>query len=123
MSFDRATRDRLVRALATGAWDGFLPLASGLRVMSGIRFVLTLDSDTGLPTGALREPVANGHHPLNEPKIGAKASRGGGGSGSRRRRRSGKGARRRRRRVKPWTHDGRGSPRSPGVQKGKGAKA
>jgi cyclic beta-1,2-glucan synthetase len=71
----RGKLEMLVRALSTGAWDGFLPLAPGLRLMSGIRFVLTLDSDTGLPPGALRELVAIGAHPLNEPKIDAKARR------------------------------------------------
>ncbi len=71
----RGKLEMLVRALATGNWDGFLPLAPGLRVAPGIRFVLTLDSDTGLPPGALRELVAIGAHPLNEPKIDAKTRR------------------------------------------------
>ena len=71
----RGKLELLVRALATGGWDGFLALAPGLRLLPAIRFVLTLDSDTGLPPGALRELVAIGAHPLNEPKIDAKARR------------------------------------------------
>ncbi|MBC7468964.1 MAG: hypothetical protein H7322_06530, partial [Ramlibacter sp.] len=71
----RGKLEMLVRALATGNWDGFLPLAPGLRVAAGIRFVLTLDSDTGLPPGALRELVAIGAHPLNEPRIDHQAGR------------------------------------------------
>ncbi|MFC5498758.1 GH36-type glycosyl hydrolase domain-containing protein [Caenimonas terrae] len=71
----RGKLEMLVRALATGGWDGFLPLAPGLRLASGIRFILTLDSDTGLPPGALRDLVAIGAHPLNEPKIDARARR------------------------------------------------
>ena len=63
----RGKLEMLVRALATGGWEGFLPLAPGLRMASGIRFVLTLDGDTGLPPGALRELVAIASHPLNEP--------------------------------------------------------
>ena len=71
----RGKLEMLVRALATSGWDGFLPLAPGLRLRSGIRFVLTLDSDTGLPPGALRELVAIGAHPLNEPKVDPVARR------------------------------------------------
>jgi cyclic beta-1,2-glucan synthetase len=40
----RGKLELLVRALATGGWDGFLPLAPGASLAPGIRFVLTLDS-------------------------------------------------------------------------------
>jgi cyclic beta-1,2-glucan synthetase len=71
----RGKLELLVRALATGGWDGFLPLAPGASLAPGIRFVLTLDSDTGLPPGALRELVAIAAHPLNEPRVDASARR------------------------------------------------
>ena len=65
----RGKLEMLVRALATGSWDGFVPFAAGQRVVEGIRYVLTLDSDTGLPPGALRELVAIAAHPLNDPQV------------------------------------------------------
>uniref|UniRef100_UPI0025EE28BB glucoamylase family protein n=1 Tax=Ramlibacter sp. TaxID=1917967 RepID=UPI0025EE28BB len=65
----RGKLELLVRALATGGWEGLEPLAPALRLQQGIRFVLTLDSDTGLPPGALRELVAVADHPLNAPRV------------------------------------------------------
>ena len=65
----RGKLELLVRALATGGWEGFETLAPTLRLQQGIRFVLTLDSDTGLPPGALRELVAVADHPLNAPRV------------------------------------------------------
>ena len=65
----RGKLEMLVRALATGSWDGFVPFAAGQRVAEGIRYVLTLDSDTGLPPGTLRELVAIAAHPLNDPHV------------------------------------------------------
>jgi cyclic beta-1,2-glucan synthetase len=71
----RGKLELLVRALATGHWDGFLPLAPQVRLASGIRYIVTLDSDTGLPPGALRELVAIAAHPLNQPEIDAASRR------------------------------------------------
>lgn len=65
----RGKLEQLLRWLATGDMDGFLPLAAPLRLADSIRYVLTLDSDTGLPPGALRELVAIAAHPLNAPQI------------------------------------------------------
>ena len=42
-----------------------------MRLAERIPYVLTLDSDTGLPPGALRELVAVAAHPLNAPQIDA----------------------------------------------------
>ena len=67
----RGKVELLVRALATGAWEGFVPLPDGHRLRPGIRYLVTLDSDTGLPPGALRELVAIAAHPLNEPQVDA----------------------------------------------------
>ena len=71
----RGKIEQLLRALVTGIMEGFTPLQSGLRLADGIRYVLTLDSDTGLPPGALRELVAVAAHPLNAPQLDAATRR------------------------------------------------
>ena len=43
--------------------------ANGMRLAIGIQYIVTLDSDTGLPPGALQELVAIAAHPLNTPQI------------------------------------------------------
>ena len=65
----RGKLEQLLRLLSTGDMDGFMPLAPGLGLANNIRYVVTLDSDTGLPPGALRELVAVAAHPLNQPQI------------------------------------------------------
>ncbi|NDP63959.1 glucoamylase family protein [Polaromonas sp.] len=65
----RGKLEQLMRLLATGSMEGFLPLAAPLRLAGDIRYVVTLDSDTGLPPGALRELVAIAAHPLNAPRV------------------------------------------------------
>ena len=65
----RGKLEQLLRTLATGSMEGVIPLAAGLRLASGIRYLVTLDSDTGLPPGALRELVAVAAHPMNFPQI------------------------------------------------------
>ena len=71
----RGKLEQLVRLLVTGSMEGFLPLASPLRLAEGIRYVVTLDSDTGLPPGALRELVAIAAHPLNAPRVDTRLHR------------------------------------------------
>lgn len=53
---------------ATSA-SGFMAVGVDMRLMDNIRYVLTLDSDTALPAGSLRELVAIAAHPLNAPQI------------------------------------------------------
>ena len=65
----RGKLEQLLRTLVTGRLEGFAPLAPGLQLAQGIRYVVTLDSDTGLPPGALRELAAVAAHPLNAPQI------------------------------------------------------
>jgi cyclic beta-1,2-glucan synthetase len=65
----RGKLEMLLRLLAAGDDSGFLPTAPGLRLADRIPYVLTLDSDTGLPPGALRELVAVAAHPLNAPQL------------------------------------------------------
>lgn len=71
----RGKLEMLIRCLAEGHTDGFLPVAVPLRFAPGIRYVVTLDSDTGLPPGALRELVSIAAHPLNAPQVDPVARR------------------------------------------------
>ncbi|MEO5672653.1 MAG: glucoamylase family protein, partial [Ramlibacter sp.] len=71
----RGKLEQLVRALATGDFAAFLPLAPGSALQTGIKYIVTLDSDTGLPPGALRELVAIAAHPLNAPVVDRAAGR------------------------------------------------
>ncbi|MDP3707561.1 MAG: glucoamylase family protein, partial [Polaromonas sp.] len=77
----RGKLEQLLRTLATGRTEGFAPLAPNLRLADGIRYLVTLDSDTGLPPGALRELVAVAAHPLNTPQLDAASRRVVGGYG------------------------------------------
>ena len=65
----RGKLEMLIRWLSTGQPDGFAPLAPGMRLGENVRYVVTLDSDTGLPPGALCELVAIAAHPLNAPQV------------------------------------------------------
>ncbi|VTU27501.1 Cellobiose phosphorylase [Variovorax sp. SRS16] len=71
----RGKIEMLLRLLAAGDASGFLPMAPGLRLAARIPYVMTLDGDTGLPPGALRELVAVAAHPLNAPQIDAASRR------------------------------------------------
>lgn len=53
--------------------DRFVDLGELSTPAPGIRHVVTLDSDTALPPGALRELVAIAAHPLNRPRVAATA--------------------------------------------------
>ena len=57
-----------------GDEDAFY-FADGMRLASGIQYIVTLDSDTGLPPTALRELVSIAAHPLNTPHIDAASRR------------------------------------------------
>ena len=72
----RGKLEALVRLIATEhhpepgtSKNGEFIFADGMALASGIAFILTLDSDTGLPPAALRELVAVAAHPLNTPHI------------------------------------------------------
>ncbi|AVQ81541.1 GH36-type glycosyl hydrolase domain-containing protein [Variovorax sp. PMC12] len=72
----RGKLEMLVRLLAAGDASGFLPLAPGQQLAAGrTPYVLTLDSDTGLPPGALRDLVSIAAHPLNAPEVDASSRR------------------------------------------------
>ncbi len=71
----RGKLEMLLRQLAEGSAPAFVPLGSDMRLAEGIRYVLTLDSDTTLPAGSLRELVSIAAHPLNTPQIDRKSRR------------------------------------------------
>ena len=60
----RGKLEMLLRLLATGDAERLPAAGAGLRAgRRASRYVLTLDSDTGLPPGALRELVADRRAP------------------------------------------------------------
>lgn len=79
----RGKLEALVRLLATSeanalpGWQSESPFyfADGMSLASNIQYIVTLDSDTGLPPTALRELVSIAAHPLNTPHIDAAKSR------------------------------------------------
>ncbi|WP_309681781.1 GH36-type glycosyl hydrolase domain-containing protein [Polaromonas sp.] len=74
----RGKIELLLRQLATGSASVFVPAGTAspdMRLADGLRYVLTLDSDTGLPPGSLRELVSIAAHPLNTPQIDRKTRR------------------------------------------------
>ena len=54
--------------------DRFIDLGELSTPAPGIRHIVTLDADTALPPGALRELVSIAAHPLNRPRLGKAAS-------------------------------------------------
>ncbi|MES2911690.1 MAG: hypothetical protein V4718_09895, partial [Pseudomonadota bacterium] len=94
----RGKLESLVRLIATGEGSGHAAaqaptatprkvaagdfyFAEGMHLATGIRYILTLDSDTGLPPAALRELVSIAAHPLNAPHIDRASRRVTGGYG------------------------------------------
>ena len=69
----RGKLELLVAALADAGVNStsavFLNLADVSRIASGIRYAVTLDSDTELPPGRLRDLVGVAAHPLNQPRL------------------------------------------------------
>jgi cyclic beta-1,2-glucan synthetase len=67
----RGKLELLITALATGNSSAFLDLGNNSRLATGVAYVLTLDSDTQLPPGRLRELVGVAAHPHNQPQLDA----------------------------------------------------
>ncbi|RZL96549.1 MAG: hypothetical protein EOP76_00920, partial [Variovorax sp.] len=67
----RGKLEMVLRLLASDDASGFVPAAAGEALAPRIPYVVTLDSDTGLPPGALRELVSVAAHPLNAPQVDA----------------------------------------------------
>ena len=62
---------QLVAALAEGSSTAFIELGDESRIEAGIRYLVTLDSDTQLPPGRLRDLVGVAAHPHNQPRLAA----------------------------------------------------
>lgn len=62
-----------LNALLRGAGHERLPLVVGdTAVLPGVRYVITLDTDTQLPRDAARKFAATMAHPLNRPRLGGR---------------------------------------------------
>ena len=67
----RGKLELLITALATGQREPFLERGEETRIAEAIRYIVTLDSDTQLPPGRLRELVGVAAHPHNQPRVDA----------------------------------------------------
>ncbi len=67
----RGKLEALVGLLADGHGSAFLDLGERSRVAAQTAYIVTLDSDTQLPPGRLRELVGVAAHPHNRPRLDA----------------------------------------------------
>ncbi len=67
----RGKLERLVAVLAEGSAAGFLDLGEDSRIAADTPYIVTLDSDTQLPPGRLRDLVGVAAHPHNQPRLDA----------------------------------------------------
>jgi cyclic beta-1,2-glucan synthetase len=67
----RGKLEQLIDALATGVAGAFVDQGALSQLAPGTRYVLTLDSDTQIPPGVLRELVGVAAHPVNQPRVDA----------------------------------------------------
>ena len=67
----RGKLELLVAALATGSPTAFMVLGRESLIAADIQYIVTLDSDTQLPPGRLRELVGVAAHPHNLPRLGS----------------------------------------------------
>ena len=65
----RGKLEQLLKMLAEGSASPFVDLGRASEVGTGVRYVLTLDSDTRLPPGRLRDLVGIAAHPHNQPRL------------------------------------------------------
>lgn len=65
----RGKLERLINLLAGDPDQGFFALGPETRVVADTRYVITLDSDTQLPPGRLRDLVGVAAHPYNQPQF------------------------------------------------------
>ncbi len=67
----RGKLEQLIERLATGVntEHQFIDLGEASRIEPGTRYVVTLDGDTQLPPGRLRELVGVAAHPHNQPQV------------------------------------------------------
>ncbi len=67
----RGKLEQLIAALAHGDASAFVELGATSRIACGTPYIVTLDSDTQLPPGRLRELVGVAAHPQNRPRLDA----------------------------------------------------
>ena len=67
----RGKLEQLVTALAEPGSSAFMDLGALSRCAEFTRYIVTLDSDTELPPGRLRELVGVAAHPHNQPRLDA----------------------------------------------------
>ncbi len=65
----RGKLEQLIAAMASGESSAFLDLGEASRIAADTPYIVTLDSDTQLPPGRLRELVGVAAHPQNQPCI------------------------------------------------------
>ncbi len=65
----RGKLEQLIELLALQGESPFIDLGERSRPAANIPYVITLDSDTVLPPGTLRELVGIAAHPMNHPRI------------------------------------------------------
>ena len=65
--FSRGQRRVAGRFESAGRHDGFSLIVGATEVLAGVKYVITLDTDTQLPRDAARQFVATMAHPLNRP--------------------------------------------------------
>lgn len=65
----RGKLEQLVNVLSGRGDRPFLDLGERSRPVPGTPYVVTLDSDTGLPPGSLRALVGVAAHPMNRPRV------------------------------------------------------
>ncbi len=66
----RGKLELLVDAVAEKSSAAFVDLGDVSRIAEGTKYIVTLDSDTQLPPGRLRELVGVAAHPHNQPRLG-----------------------------------------------------
>ena len=71
----RGKLESLIAALSTGTRGPFLDLGQASCIAAHTAYIVTLDSDTQLPPGRLRELVGVAAHPDNLPRLDARALR------------------------------------------------
>ncbi|MGM9515083.1 GH36-type glycosyl hydrolase domain-containing protein [Roseateles sp. DB2] len=69
----RGKLESLLCSLATGSAAPFIDLGAMSSPAPQTRYVVTLDADTVMPPGTLRELVAVAAHPMNRPRLGHQA--------------------------------------------------
>ena len=65
----RGKLEQLIQQLAGGVQKAFINLGAESRLATDTQYVVTLDSDTQLPPGRLRELVGVAAHPNNQPQL------------------------------------------------------